>query len=84
MRALYLFLDRTTGVGRPRHAAAEPVTPIRSGAFAAWLAARPASQRVHAGTSRPNEGARATSRGATGQGAEQAAGPSSLPAASRP
>ena len=90
MRALYLFLDRTTGVGRPRHAADEPLSPIRSGAFAAWLAARPsgqrvhADQRVHAGASRPNEGARATSPGATGQGAEQAAGPSSLPAASRP
>ena len=64
MRALYLFLDRTTGVGRPRHTADEPLTPIRSGAFAAWLAARPAGPRVpaggrvHAGTSRPNDGTR--------------------------
>lgn len=96
MRALYLFLDRTTGVGRPRHAADEPLTPIPSGAFATWLAARPASQRVHAGqrvhasprvhagASRPNDGARSTGRSAIGQGAEQAAGPSALPAASRP
>lgn len=90
MRALYLFLDRTTGVGRPRHAADEPSTPIRSGAFAAWLAQRPSSQRVpagqrvHVGASRPSDSARAADRDATGQGAEQAAGPSSLPAASRP
>jgi hypothetical protein len=90
MRALYLFLDRTTGVGRPRHTADEPLPPIRSGAFAAWLASQPAGprvpagQRVHAGPSRPNDGARAISQDAAGQGAEQAAGPSNLPAASRP
>jgi hypothetical protein len=75
MRALYLFLDRTTGVGRPRHASDAPLRPIRSGAFAAWMASAP--------------GLDAGSRGVTGrrtaaQGAAQAAGPSNLPAASRP
>ena len=45
MRALYLFLDRTTGVGRPRHTADESLTPIRTGAFTAWMASAPASQR---------------------------------------
>ncbi len=72
MRALYLFLDRTTGVGRPRHTADEPLPPIRSGAFAAWLA------------SRPNDGTRTQDGRAADQGVEQAAGPSNVPAASRP
>ena len=75
MRALYLFLDRTTGVGRPRHAADEPLTPIRTGAFAAWMASTPGGRRVI--TTRAD-------RGAPRQGAEQAAGPSKTPAASRP
>ena len=75
MRALYLFLDRTTGVGRPRHAADESLTPIRTGAFAAWLASAPASRRPKLQVIRG---------GLTDQGTEQGAGPSNVPAASRP
>jgi hypothetical protein len=76
MRALYLFLDRTTGVGRPLHAPDEPLKPIRTGAFAAWLASAPASASHRRGT--------ATGRTDALQDAEHAAGPSSTPAASRP
>ena len=78
MRALYLFLDRTTGVGRPLHPTEEPMAPIRTGAFAAWLASAPAARR----SSSPSD--RATGRSGATHGAEQAAGPRSLPAASRP
>jgi hypothetical protein len=78
MRALYLFLDRTTGVGRPLHPADEPLPPIRTGAFAAWLASAPAARR----SSSPSDDA--TGRSTTSHGAEQAAGPSNVPAASRP
>ena len=76
MRALYLFLDRTTGVGRPLHGPDEPLKPIRTGAFAAWLASAPASSSHRRST--------ATGRTDAVQGAEQAAGPSSEPLASRP
>jgi hypothetical protein len=75
MRALYLFLDRTTGVGRPRHAADESLTPIRTGAFTAWMASAPTSQRPKL---------RVIRGGLTDQGTEQAVGPSKVPAASRP
>ncbi len=75
MRALYLFLDRTTGVGRPRHAADEPLTPIRTGAFAAWLASRPASPRPRL---------RVIPGGLSDQGTEQGAVPSNVPSAARP
>jgi hypothetical protein len=75
MRALYLFLDRTTGVGRPRHTADEPLTPIRTGAFAAWMASAPARRRASL---------RVIPGGLTDQGTEQAVGPSNVPSASRP
>ncbi len=75
MRALYLFLDRTTGVGRPRHTADESLTPIRTGAFTAWMASAPASQRPRL---------HVIPGGLTDQGTEQGAAPSKVPAASRP
>jgi hypothetical protein len=75
MRALYLFLDRTAGVGRPRHAADEPLTPIRTGAFTAWMASAPGGRHVSGAGS---------DRGARRQGVAQAAVPSNTPAASRP
>ena len=75
MRALYLFLDRTTGVGRPRHTSNEPLRPIKSGAFAAWMASAPTSQRARL---------QVIPGGLTDQGTEQGTGPSKVPAASRP
>ena len=78
MRALYLFLDRTTGVGRPLHPADAPLAPIRTGAFAAWLASAPGAQRSN------NPSDHATGRSGSTHGAEHAAGPRSVPSASRP
>ena len=75
MRALYLFLDRTTGVGRPAHTPDEPLRPIKTGAFTAWMASRPASQRVRL---------QVIPGGLTDQGSEQGAVPNNSPAASRP
>jgi hypothetical protein len=75
MRALYLFLDRTTGVGRPRHTPDEPLRPITTGAFAAWMASKPASQRARL---------QVISGGLADQGTEQGAVPSNSPAPSRP
>jgi hypothetical protein len=75
MRALYLFLDRTTGVGRPRHTADESLTPIRTGAFSAWMASAPTSGRPRLHVIRG---------GLADQGTEQGAAPSNVPAASRP
>ena len=69
MRALYLFLDRTTGVGRPRHTADESLTPIRTGAFAAWMASAPASQRARL---------QVIPGGLADQGTEQGAAPSNV------
>lgn len=79
MRALYLFLDRTIGVGKPLHGSSdEPLTPIRTGAFAAWLLSAPAAHR----RSGPSD--HATGRTGAIHGTEQAAGPSNAPAVSRP
>ena len=75
MRALYLFLDRTTGVGRPPHTPDEPLRPIKTGAFSAWMAARPASQRSRF---------QVIPGGLSDQGSEQGAVPNNSPAASRP
>ncbi len=68
MRALYLFLDRTTGVGRPRHTEDEPLAPIKPGAFAAWMASH-ASQPVDARTAKAD-----AAKGRAKQRAERATG----------
>jgi hypothetical protein len=82
MRALYLFLDRTTGVGRPLHSMDEPLKPIRTGAFAAWLASAPTAAAGRSDQARPIDDT--TGRSAAAQGVEQARGPRSAPTASRP